>query len=132
MMREIVVDSGHKVELLDITQRVQAAVRETGVAQGVCQLFVPHTTAALAVNEAADPDVSLDVVTSLERMVPGFGPYRHREGNSPAHLKAVLVGPSLGLLVEGGTVLLGTWQGIFRCEFDGPRRRKIWVKVLKG
>ncbi|MDA8066369.1 MAG: secondary thiamine-phosphate synthase enzyme YjbQ [Thermaerobacter sp.] len=131
MMREIVVDSGHKVELLDVTQRVQAAVRETGVTQGVCQLFVPHTTAGLAVNEAADPDVSLDLVTSLERMVPGFGPYRHREGNSPAHLKAVLVGPSLGLLVEGGTVLLGTWQGIFLCEFDGPRRRKIWVKVLK-
>ena len=116
-------------EILDITSRVQEAVRTLGVENGAVLLFCPHTTAALTVNEAADPDVREDVNRALAALVPKI-PFQHGEGNSPAHFRSALMGPSLVLPVEGGRLALGTWQGIYFCEFDGPRTRSVWVYPL--
>ena len=115
--------------LEDITGRVQQAIRESGVQDGLCVVYVPHTTAGLFVNENADPTVAADILSTLERLVPRQGPYRHLEGNSAAHIKASLVGTSHSFIVEGGQIVLGTWQGIFLAEFDGPRRRSVMVYV---
>ncbi len=116
--------------MLDITPQVRAAIRQSGVRQGVCLVHCPHTTAALTLNENADPDVPADVLAALERAVPRRGPYRHAEGNSAAHVKSSLVGATLQLIVAEGEPLLGTWQGVFFCEFDGPRQRRFHVSVL--
>jgi secondary thiamine-phosphate synthase enzyme len=118
--------------MTDITRQVQEVVREEGLEDGVCNIFVPHTTCGLAINENADPDVKRDIIAKLDDAVPESFPYRHSEGNSPAHIKAVLVGPALAVFVEGGALQLGTWQGIYLCEYDGPRQREVWVKTLKG
>jgi len=115
-----------KEEVVDITRQVQEAVNSLGIEQGAVLLFCPHTTAALTVNEAADPDVREDVSRALAALVPRI-PFQHGEGNSPAHLRAALLGPSLVLPVEGGKLSLGTWQGVYFCEFDGPRTRSVWV-----
>jgi secondary thiamine-phosphate synthase enzyme len=115
--------------MVNITQEVAAAVLESGVTRGVCRVFVPHTTAAVTINESADPDVAADILAALDGLVPWNGGYRHGEGNSAAHIKASLVGPELTLLVEDGRLVLGTWQGVFLCEFDGPRKRKVLVRV---
>ncbi len=123
---EITVATRAKEEVLDITGAVAAAVRDLGIQEGFVLLFCPHTTAALTVNEAADPDVREDFGRALAGMVPRI-PYQHREGNSPAHVRAALLGPSLLLPVEGGHLRLGPWQGVYFCEFDGPRRRTVWV-----
>lgn len=130
MLVELEVRSNRRAEMIDITDRVQEAVQRAGVEDGVCHVFVPHTTAGLTINENADPTVVQDILTTLERLVPWEGSYRHAEGNSAAHVKASLMGSSLTVLVEKGNLQLGTWQGIFFCEFDGPRRRRVWVKVL--
>jgi secondary thiamine-phosphate synthase enzyme len=119
-------------ELIDITSRVEEAVGVSGVRNGVCFVFVPHTTAGLTINENADPSVRDDILLALKHMVPASLPFAHAEGNSRAHVKASLVGSSVMVLVEKGKLCLGTWQGIFFCEFDGPRRRRIWVTVLAG
>ena len=119
-----------KEEFVDLTADVGRVVAESGVASGVCVVAVPHTTAGITVNENADPDVRADMAMTLRRMVPDGLPYAHAEGNSPAHVKAALVGSSVSLVVEGGRLRLGTWQGIFFCEFDGPRARKAWVQVI--
>lgn len=116
-------------QALDITRQVQQAVTASGVADGWATVYVPHTTAGVAINEAADPDVMADVLMTLERLVPWQGPYRHSEGNSAAHVKSILVGSSVRVPVSGGSLALGTWQGIFFMEFDGPRRRKARVEV---
>ena len=116
-------------EILDITSRVQEVVRTLGVENGAVLLFCPHTTAALTVNEAADPDVREDVNRALAALVPKI-PFQHGEGNSPAHFRSALMGPSLVLPVEGGRLALGTWQGIYFCEFDGPRTRSVWIYPL--
>jgi secondary thiamine-phosphate synthase enzyme len=116
-------------ELYDITSQVQQAVVESGVQEGVCHVFVPHTTAGLTLNENWDPDVRGDLVRALEAMVPSV-PFRHGEGNSPAHLMSTLVGSSEMLLVSGGRLVLGSWQGIYLAEFDGPRRRRALVRVV--
>lgn len=126
---EIVLTTRAKEEVLDITGEVAQAVRALGVEEGFVLLFCPHTTAALTVNEAADPDVRADVNRALAHVVPNI-PFQHEEGNSPAHVRAALLGPSLLLPVEGGRLRLGTWQGIYFCEFDGPRRRAVWVYVV--
>lgn len=129
------VDSRARTELVDITERVNAVVRSCGVQSGLCFVFCPHTTAAVTVQENADPDVGHDLLLALENAVPeraSRGRYRHGEGNSDAHVKASLTGSSQVLPVEGGTLALGTWQGIFLCEFDGPRRRTVQVKVIAG
>jgi secondary thiamine-phosphate synthase enzyme len=116
-------------EILDITTRVQEVLADLGLVDGAVLLYCPHTTCALTVNEVADPDVRADVSRALAALVPQV-PFRHSEGNSPAHLLAALLGPSLLLPVEGGRLALGTWQGIYLCEFDGPRTRSVWVYPL--
>ncbi|MGI5864499.1 MAG: secondary thiamine-phosphate synthase enzyme YjbQ, partial [Myxococcales bacterium] len=116
-------------ELIDITDRVAALVRASGMQEGLCTVFCPHTTGAITINENADPDVKDDLLAALERIVPNRG-FKHAEGNSDSHVKASLVGPSVTILIEGGALRLGTWQGVYFCEFDGPRRRKVWVQIL--
>ena len=129
MIHELEINTGVRSEMCNVTARVQDVVRECGVVEGSCHLFVPHTTAAVTVNEQADPSVVRDMLAQLERMVPERADYEHAEGNSPAHVKCSLIGVSLVLAVTGGRLALGTWQGIFFCEFDGPRRRRLLVKV---
>jgi secondary thiamine-phosphate synthase enzyme len=115
----------------DITQRVQNIVSQSGIQSGVCYLFCPHTTAGLTLNETWDPAVQHDMGLALDEMVPQRGDFRHGEGNSPAHVKASLVGASQIVLVEGGQLVLGTWQGVYLAEFDGPRTRQVMVKVIE-
>ncbi|NDY43529.1 YjbQ family protein [Dissulfurirhabdus thermomarina] len=124
------VQTRSRTELVDITGEVEAARREIGLADGLLAVYVPHTTAGVTINEGADPAVRRDVMEVLNHVVPWDFDYRHMEGNSPAHVKATLTGASVHVLVEGGRLLLGTWQRVFLCEFDGPRNRKIWVKGL--
>ncbi len=129
------VETTARAQLVDVTERVRQAVRASGVESGLCLVSCPHTTAGVTVNENADPDVAHDLLLALGNAVPqeSFGgSYRHREGNSDAHVKASLVGPSQLLPIEGGALVLGTWQGVFLCEFDGPRRRTLHVKVIAG
>jgi secondary thiamine-phosphate synthase enzyme len=126
------VRTGGKTELVDLTARVQQVVTDSGVAEGLCHVFVPHTTAGVTINENADPSVKADILMVLNKIISDREPYRHLEGNSPAHIKASLMGPQLTVLVSRGRLLLGTWQGIFFCEFDGPRHRRVHVKVTEG
>lgn len=122
-----------RVEIVDITPRVDAVVQQAGVKEGICVVYVPHTTAAVTINENADPDVKHDLLEKLTAMVPAHeNYYRHAEGNSDSHLKTALVGPSVTLIVNRGKLVLGTWQGIYFCEFDGPRSRSFHVQVLGG
>jgi secondary thiamine-phosphate synthase enzyme len=114
-----------RTELIDITARVQEALDANGLSEGLCLVFVPHTTAAVTINENADPTVGGDILKVLNQVIPWDAGYRHQEGNSAAHIKATLVGASQWVAVEGGRLQLGTWQGIFFCEFDGPRRRSV-------
>lgn len=129
-MISLQVKTSIKQGLVDITTQVKRAVRESGVQQGICTLYVPHTTAAITINESADPSVKEDVITGLKRLVPEDPSYRHLEGNSHAHIQAILVGSSVQVFIEEGQLKLGTWQGIFFCEFDGPRSRELWAKFL--
>jgi len=119
-----------RIEFQDITSEVQKAVSSAGIKDGVCYVFVPHTTAGIIINEHADPDVVRDMAEHLSRLVPEAGSYRHLEGNSPAHIKASLLGSCRTVLIEGGRLMLGTWQGLFFCEFDGPRQRTVLVKAV--
>jgi secondary thiamine-phosphate synthase enzyme len=118
-----------RCEMIDITERVAALVRESGMKEGICHAFVPHTTAAVTINENADPDVPRDILMVLDRIVPVSGSYRHAEGNAAAHAKASLFGASQTIFVENGSLVLGTWQSLFFCEFDGPRTRKVMIKL---
>jgi secondary thiamine-phosphate synthase enzyme len=129
-MQTLAVRTERRTQLVDVTTPVQKVVASSGVTTGICYLYVPHTTAAITINECADPDVARDVEGALDRLIPATGPYRHREGNSDSHVKAVLVGPSQMLFVESGKLALGRWQGVFFCEFDGPRERRLQVKVV--
>jgi secondary thiamine-phosphate synthase enzyme len=129
-MNTIEIRTNAREEFVDLTAEVERLVAASGAASGVCVVTVPHTTAGITVNENADPDVRADMAMVLRRTVPDALPYAHSEGNSPAHVKAGLVGSSATLIVEGGRLRLGTWQGIFFCEFDGPRTRQAWVQVL--
>jgi secondary thiamine-phosphate synthase enzyme len=131
-MQTLRVKTDRRTQLVDVTAQVQQAVSACGVGSGLCYLYVPHTTAAIAINECADPDVARDVEGAMDRLIPTTGPYRHSEGNSDSHVKAVLVGTSQIVLVEGGKLVLGRWQGIFFCEFDGPRDRRLQVKIVSG
>ena len=129
-MQTLTVKTERRTQLLDVTVQVQKAVSETINSKGICYLYVPHTTAGIAINECADPDVARDMESALDRLIPKTGPYRHGEGNSDSHIKSALVGGSQVVFVEGGRLELGRWQGIFFCEFDGPRERKLIVKVV--
>lgn len=131
-MLTLEIESHRQVELIDITAQVGAALAKSGLRDGLLVLFVPHTTAAVTINENADPDVTRDLVMELNKIVPFEDGYRHAEGNSAAHLKSSLVGASETLIVQNGRLQLGTWQGIYFCEFDGPRRRRLQLKALPG
>jgi len=128
-MREISVRTGRQTEMLDITSEVADAVKDSGVTDGLCTVFVPHTTAAVTINENADPSVRRDILAELNKVIPFADGYAHSEGNAAAHIKSVLVGASAQVPVRGGRLVLGTWQGIFFCEFDGPRTRRVLVDV---
>ncbi len=124
------ISTGEREEMIDITTQVRALVRKSGWQSGALLLYCPHTTGAVTVNEGADPDVVRDITVNMRKLIPHRGDYHHMEGNSDAHIKTSMFGPDQMLIVEGGDVMLGTWQRIFFCEFDGPRNRKLWVKWL--
>jgi len=126
------VKSRTRTELIDITSKIQDMVMSAGIGQGLCMLYVPHTTAAITINESADPSVKDDILMIINRIIPWEAEYRHLEGNSPAHIKSTIVGPSELIAINNNRLVLGTWQGIFFCEFDGPRQRKVYIKVLSG
>jgi secondary thiamine-phosphate synthase enzyme len=128
-MKTLNVKSRAKTEFMDITDEVRETIRESGVKQGICYLYVPHTTAGLTINEGADPAVKRDIITHLNKIIPFDGDYQHMEGNSSAHIKSSLVGVSLFVLIEEGKPLLGTWQSIYFCEFDGPRHRRVVITI---
>lgn len=130
-METLRVKTARRTQLVDVTGLVERAVKASGVASGVCYVYVPHTTAGVTINEHADPDVATDLEGVFDRLVPHSGPYRHSEGNSDSHAKATLVGSSQIIFVEEGRLALGRWQGVFLCEFDGPRERRVYVKVVK-
>ncbi len=129
-METLIVKTARRTQLLDVTSQVQRLVSAAKIANGICYVYVPHTTAGIAINECADPDVARDIEATLDGLIPATGSYRHSEGNSDSHLKSVLVGASQIVFVAGGKLALGRWQGIFFCEFDGPRERKVIVKVV--
>jgi secondary thiamine-phosphate synthase enzyme len=130
MVRYINVKSRARIEFIDISGMVQEVVKEAGVMKGICYLYVPHTTAGITINEGADPSVQRDILNALSRLIPHEMNYHHREGNADAHIKSTLVGASINVIIEDGRLLLGTWQSIFFCEFDGPRHRRIAVKFV--
>jgi secondary thiamine-phosphate synthase enzyme len=127
---ELAVRTERRTQLLDVTAAVAKMVADSGVHSGVCYVYVPHTTAGVVINENADPDVAADIESALERMVPRDSGYRHAEGNADAHIKTSLVGTSATIFISNGQLELGRWQGIFFCEFDGPRTRRLRVKIL--
>ena len=131
MVTKISVNSTKKDELINITRDVQRAVTESNVKHGICYIHIPHTTAAVTVNEGADPDVVTDILTALNKLAPQLREFRHMEGNSDAHVKSSLVGISISVFIENGTHLLGTWQTIYFCEFDGPRNRSVQIKIIE-
>lgn len=129
-MERISVRTGRRQEFVEITGIVEDAVKKSGVKSGICYIYVPHTTCGLTINENADPSVKADILSKLEELIPENGRYSHLEGNSDAHIKSSILGHCLSVIIEEGSLQLGTWQGIFLCEFDGPRTRQIWIKIL--
>lgn len=128
-MEKLTVPTQQHAQFINIDREINRIIRESGVKEGVCRLFVPHTTAGITINENADPDVVHDIIASLDRIVPWNAQYEHSEGNSAAHIKAAMMGFSQTVLVQNGALALGTWQSVFFCEFDGPRTRQVWVEV---
>lgn len=131
MLKEFGIATPGKTAFIDITDRVEKILKQSSVKSGACTVFVPHTTACVTINENADPSVTEDIVKALGKLVPESAAYTHAEGNSPAHIKASLIGSSVSVPIDAGLLLLGTWQGIYFCEFDGPRRRRVIIKVTK-
>jgi len=131
-MKKLIVQSSDRTSFIDITQLIMSIIKDTGVRDGICYIFVPHTTAAVTINENADPDVKSDMLMEINKIIPFNDSYQHREGNSAAHIKASLFGNSETIFLEDGELKLGTWQGVFFCEFDGPRTRQVWVKLIKS
>ena len=131
-MQTIEIRSRHRCEMINITQKIKTIIKESGVRDGICVLYIPHTTAGITINECADPDVVSDMSSFLSRLIPQSDSFRHSEGNSDAHIKAGLTGFSQHIIIEQGQIVLGTWQGIFFCEFDGPRTRKLHIKIINS
>ena len=125
------VKTRERTELIDITSDINQLIQKSGIDQGLCMVYVPHTTAAVTINESADPSVKSDILMILNQIIPWEANYRHMEGNSPAHIKSTLVGSSELIAIENRRLILGTWQGIFFCEFDGPRSRKVNVRIME-
>lgn len=130
MNMELRINTNKPQEFIDITDLVNEQIRREKVQNGIAVVFVPHTTAGITINENADPDVVEDMLSALNKVFPVKGDYRHYEGNSHAHIKASLMGSSLTVIIENGRIKLGTWQGIYFCEFDGPRNRKVYIKII--
>lgn len=130
MLKQIGVRTTKRNEFVDITGEVQSVVEESKVKNGICYVYVPHTTAAVTINEGADPSVKRDILMMLEKLIPHTASYAHMEGNSDAHIKSSLIGASEVIIVQDGRLQLGTWQSVFFCEFDGPRSRKVMVKII--
>jgi secondary thiamine-phosphate synthase enzyme len=128
-VRALEVKTSRRTELLDVTAEVRKAVSASGVRNGICHLYVPHTTAGVTINEKDDPAVPRDIEAALDRMVPKEGPYKHNEGNADAHIKSTLAGVSCSVEIEDGRLALGRWQAIFFCEFDGPRQRQLRIRI---
>ena len=131
-MERIEIRTTKRIELVDITNKIQQVVTKSKLKQGICFIFIPHTTAGVTINENADPSVRRDIINHLGKLTPEGKGYSHLEGNSDSHIKASILGSSLNIIVEGGGLVLGTWQGIYFCEFDGPRSRQVYVKIIKG
>ena len=131
MLIKLDITTNAHTEMKDITRLIQKAVTDSGVKDGICTVFVPHTTAAVTINENADPDVVRDFTKEINKIVPWEDGYHHAEGNSAAHLKSSMIGFSQQLIIDKGRLVLGTWQGIYFCEFDGPRHRKLYLKILE-
>jgi secondary thiamine-phosphate synthase enzyme len=132
MFKEISVPTHSRTEFIIVDQNVHEVLQESGIQEGICHLWVPHTTAAVTINENADHSVVRDILYEIEKIIPFQDHYHHIEGNSAAHIKSSLFGPSLSLIVNGGNLVLGTWQSIYFCEFDGPRNRRMIVKITEG
>ena len=130
MLKEITIKTNTQTQILDITAQVQKVVGESGITEGLCCVFIPHTTAGVTINENADPSVKQDIVMELNKVIPFNDNYSHLEGNSAAHIKASIIGSSVNIPVKNNNLLLGTWQGICFCEFDGPRQRRFYVKII--
>jgi secondary thiamine-phosphate synthase enzyme len=131
-MQSVSIHTQKHTQFLDITQEIQSWISDRGVRSGVVTVFVPHTTAGITINENADPSVTADMADALDRAVPWQAPYKHSEGNAAAHVKASMMGSSVQIMVEDGRLLLGTWQAIYFCEFDGPRSRSIWITATEN
>ena len=132
MLKEITIQTNAQTQILDITAQVQKVVSESGITEGLCCVFVPHTTAGVTINENADPSVKQDIVMELNKVIPFDDNYSHSEGNSAAHIKASIIGSSVNIPLKNNNLLLGIWQGICFCEFDGPRTRKFYVKIIEN
>ncbi len=129
MLQKLKLQTTARTLMLDVTGQVQRAVERSGIRSGLACIFTPHTTAGVVINEHDDPDVARDILSTLEKLVPRQGDYRHYEENSDSHIKSTLAGCSQTVIIEDGRLLLGTWQGVFFCEFDGPRQRELWIKI---
>ncbi len=131
-MKFLTVPTSTRIEIVDITDKLRELVKSNGWSEGIVTVYCPHTTAAITINEAADPDVRADILETLNKLIPYNDNYAHIEGNADAHIKSSLVGSSQQVIIEHGRLVLGTWQGVFFCEFDGPRQRKVYVKFVSG
>ena len=129
MISQFSIRTQSRIDFIDITREISKIVNESKVRDGVCYVFIPHTTASITINENADPDVSTDMIKEINKIVPFSDNYRHFEGNSAAHIKSSMIGASEIVIIENGKLKLGRWQGIYFCEFDGPRRRKVWITI---
>ena len=131
-VKQYTVRTSSRVQFVNVDDLLADAVNESGIKDGICVVFVPHTTAGVTINENADPDVVRDIIMEVNKIVPFQDGYHHMEGNSAAHIKSSLVGPSLSLIIENGRIVYGTWQSVYFCEFDGPRTRRVYIKVIEG
>ena len=131
-MRTFSVSTSERVDLVEITSTVAQEVAKSGVGTGTVTIYVPHTTCGVTINESADPDVARDIKMHLAKLVPQDGGFKHYEGNSDSHIKTSMIGLSENIIIENGKLVLGTWQGIFLCDFDGPRTRKVYMKIVEG
>ncbi len=129
MIKTLSIRSRSRTEFIDITDEINEIVKESGVKNGICYIYIPHTTAGITINEGADTSVKRDILTALNRLIPFEGDYQHLEGNSAAHIKSSLIGVSVAILVEDTRLLTGTWQSVFFCEFDGPRQRNVYIRI---
>jgi secondary thiamine-phosphate synthase enzyme len=131
-MKTLEIQTRSREELIDITSKIEQVVNASSITEGICCIYVPHTTAGVTINENADPSVKRDILMAMRKTIPDTWGFTHAEGNSPAHVKSSLVGPSLSIIIDNGKLALGTWQGVIFCEFDGPRKRKVFMQFVSA